>query len=105
MLLEFSEKCNQCLYSKHDDCVTTIPWDPVVTYHCPDMCGARGPDTSGNIEDPYNLNHYIACWNGVTVGCVKCPGNLQFNEEENACLYEGIYLTQPQSTESEDDFV
>jgi len=31
----------------------------------------------------------------MTVGCVACPGNLQFNEIENACLYEGKYITEP----------
>jgi len=105
MYLEFSQTCNQCLYSKHDDCVTTKPWKPVVTYHCPDLCVERGHKHSGNIEDPYNPNHYIACWNGVTVGCLDCPGDLQFNEEENACLYERIYLTKPQFKHGEDEFV
>uniref|UniRef100_A0A7M5V7I6 Uncharacterized protein n=1 Tax=Clytia hemisphaerica TaxID=252671 RepID=A0A7M5V7I6_9CNID len=52
--LEFSENCNQCLYSKHDDCVTTQKWHPATTFACPDKCPARGPHFSGNIEDPHN---------------------------------------------------
>ncbi|XP_066915677.1 uncharacterized protein [Clytia hemisphaerica] len=93
--LEFSEGCNQCLYSKHDDCVTTSPWVPEPTYFCPDKCPHRGPKFSGNIPDPYNSQQYVACWEGVTVGCIKCPSGLQFNEKWNACLYEGIYKTEP----------
>jgi len=101
MYLEFSQTCNQCLYSKHEDCVTTKPWEPVVTYHCPDMCGSRGHKHSGNIQDPYNNAQYIACWNGITVGCIKCPASLLFNEDENACLYEGIHLTEPKDEDEE----
>ena len=95
--LEFSESCNQCLYSKHDNCVTTQPWLPATTFECPDKCPHKGPDFSGNVADPYNPRQYVACWQGATVGCIACPGNLEYNEEWNACLYEGKYKTQPSS--------
>eukprot|EP00111_Clytia_hemisphaerica_P003561 TCONS_00010177-protein len=95
MNLEFSANCNQCLYSSTDDCVTTKPWEPATTFTCPDECPNRGPDFTGNIADPGNQRQYVGCWNGVTVGCIACPSNLLFNEYENACLFEGKYLTQP----------
>ena len=79
-----------------DSCVTTKSWKPAVTYHCPDLCPKYGPDFSGNIYDPFNYQQYIACWNGVTVGCVACPAGLEFNEQQNACLYHGQYFTEPQ---------
>jgi len=94
--LEFSEKCDQCLYSKNDECVTTEPWEPAVTFECPDKCPHRGPAFSGNIADPGNAKQYVACFYGVTVGCIACPHGLLFNEAENACLYSGKYLTEPE---------
>jgi len=95
MSLQYSATCNQCLYDHKDECVTTKKWEPATTFYCPDMCSNRGPDFSGNMEDPYEARQYIGCWKGVTVGCVACPHDLKFNEEENACLYEGKYLTMP----------
>lgn len=94
--LEFSEECNQCLYSAGDECYTTKAWTSAATSFCPDMCPKKGPKYSGNVYDHSNYNHYVACWNGVTVGCVNCPGGLLYNEEYNACLYEGQYHTKPQ---------
>ncbi|XP_066935844.1 uncharacterized protein [Clytia hemisphaerica] len=93
--LEFSQTCNQCLHNKYDDCVTTQKWHPATTFSCPDKCPHYGPHFSGNVEDPSNDRQYVACWKGVTVGCIACPGNLKFNQKENACLYEGKYLTEP----------
>ena len=93
--LEFSQECNQCLYSAGDDCVTTKKWHPATTFECPDKCPHYGPDFSGNVADPSNSHQYIGCWKGVTVGCVACPGNLEFNQKENACLFEGEFLTEP----------
>ncbi|XP_066934557.1 uncharacterized protein [Clytia hemisphaerica] len=95
--LEFSEKCNQCLYSAHDECVSTVAFSPAVTSFCPDKCPHRGPKFSGNIADSDNNKHYIACWEGVTVGCVDCPKGLLFNEQWNACLYNGVHITKPGS--------
>ena len=93
--LEFSQQCNQCLYSKHDACVTTAKWYPATTFECPDKCPHEGPYFSGNIEDPHNPHQYVACWKGVTVGCVACPSGLKFNRKWNACLFDGIYKTKP----------
>ena len=93
--LEFSQNCNQCLYSKHDECITTKKWHPATTFECPDKCPIYGPSFSGNVADPGNTRQYVACWQGVTVGCVACPGNLEFNQQWNACLYQGIYKTAP----------
>lgn len=93
--LIFVPKCNQCLYNAYDECVTTQKWHPATTYACPDTCPSKGPKFSGNIADGYQKRQYVACWLGVTVGCVACPGNLEFNEKENACLYEGKYITEP----------
>ncbi|XP_057290660.1 uncharacterized protein LOC130613327 [Hydractinia symbiolongicarpus] len=93
--LEFSEQCNQCLYNKTDACYTTQTWATKPTFNCPDECPSRGPNFKGNIRDPTQPKHYIACWKGVTVGCVNCPHPLEFNETWNACLYEGKYKTQP----------
>ena len=92
--LEFSEPCNQCLYNRKDECVTTQPWEPATTFECPDKCPARGPHFSGNIGDRHNPHQYIACFHGQTVGCIACPKGLQFNEKWNACLYEGKYKTE-----------
>jgi len=96
--LEFSESCNQCLYNKHDDCITTQPWHPATTFECPDKCPHRGPHFSGNIADPNNPHQYVACYHGVTVGCIACPRGLKFNEQWNACLYDGIYKTEQVKT-------
>ncbi|XP_057290366.1 uncharacterized protein LOC130613067 [Hydractinia symbiolongicarpus] len=95
MNMKFKKECNQCLYSMDDACHTTQSWAPVPTYTCPDECPSRGPNFKGNIRDPSQSKHYVACWNGVTVGCVNCPAGLEFNEEKNACLYEGQYYTKP----------
>ena len=78
-----------------DQCATTKKWEPASTFYCPDKCPHRGPHFSGNIVDPYNPYHYVACWKGVTVGCITCPSGLQFNEKWNACLFDGIYKTEP----------
>ena len=94
--LVFVGRCNQCLYSKHDACVTTKKWHPATTFECPDKCPHRGPHFSGNIEDPNNAHQYVACFHGQTVGCVACPKGLLFNEQWNACLYDGIYKTEPE---------
>ncbi|XP_066922977.1 uncharacterized protein [Clytia hemisphaerica] len=93
--LEFSPRCNQCLYGSNDECVTTLPFQPATTFQCPDKCPHRGPKFTGNIADPAEKRQYVACWEGVTVGCVACPGKLEFNESENACLFEGKYITEP----------
>ena len=95
MSMEFSQECNQCLYNAGDECITTKKWEPATTFFCPDECPTRGHDISGNIADPSNPRQFVACFNGVTVGCVACPGVLEFNESENACLYEGKFLTRP----------
>ena len=79
-----------------DSCVTTKPWKPAVTYHCPDVCPEYGPYQSKNLADPYNRHQYVACWKGVTVGCIACPAGLEFNEKYNACLYHGEYFTEPE---------
>ena len=92
--LEFSEPCNQCLYARKDECVSTAPWAPATTFECPDKCPHRGPNFSGNIADPNNPHQYVACFHGATVGCIACPKGLQFNEKWNACLYEGKYKTE-----------
>ena len=92
--LVYSERCNQCLYNAYDQCITTNKFEPASTYYCPDECPYRGPKFSGNINDPRNPNQYVACFEGVTVGCVACPSGLQFNEKWNACLYEGRYKTE-----------
>ena len=93
--LEFSENCNQCLYQAGDECVTTKVWKPATTFECPDECPKRGPVYDGNIADPSNKRQYVGCFQGITVGCVACPGDLEFNEYENACLYDGKYITKP----------
>lgn len=81
-----------------DECYTTEKWAPATTFFCPDMCPQYGPDYKGNINDPNNEYQYIACWYGTTVGCIACPAGLKYNMEQNACLYEGKYLTQPDSS-------
>uniref|UniRef100_A0A7M5X469 Uncharacterized protein n=2 Tax=Clytia hemisphaerica TaxID=252671 RepID=A0A7M5X469_9CNID len=98
--LVFKEECNQCLYSKSDECLTTQEWEPVPQFDCPDMCGKMGPSFDGNMADPVQQRHYVACWHGVTVGCIMCPSDLIYNEEHNACLYEGKYFTQPDPNSS-----
>ena len=100
MSLVYSEECNQCLYNAGDECITTKAWIAAATSYCPDMCPSMGPEFSGNMMDRSNRHHYAACWNGVTAGCVDCPGDLMFNEEYNACLYEGKYHTEPSKEES-----
>ena len=75
--------------------MTTKVWTPAATSYCPDMCPSMGHSFSGNMKDQSNNHHYVACWHGVTAGCVNCPGNLMFNEEYNACLYDGKYHTEP----------
>lgn len=100
--LEFSQGCNQCLYSNSDDCITTNKWVPAVTFQCPDECPHRGPEYSGNVQDPHNNKQYVACWQGTTVGCVACPGGLEYNESWNACLYEGKFVTKPTESEVDD---
>ena len=89
------------MYNKADDCVTTDTWEPATTFFCPEICSVRGPDFSGNIVDPSNSRQYVACWNGATVGCVACPGVLEFNEDWNACLYEGKYKTERIAVDNE----
>jgi len=59
------------------------------------MCAKMGHEYQGNMADPVEGHHYVSCWNGITVGCVTCPADLIFNEKENACLYEGKYMTRP----------
>ena len=77
-----------------DPCYTTQSWVPEKRFNCPDICPRKGPNFQGNIADPHEKRHYIGCWNGVTMGCVNCPAGTLFNEYENACLYEGKYLTE-----------
>lgn len=55
------------------------------------------------MADPFNYYHYAACWKGVTIGCVTCPDGLMFNEEENACTYDGIHMTEPDPHKSDND--
>ena len=78
-----------------DECYTTDTWVPASTYECPDMCTQYGPDYDGNVNDPGNPHHYVACWKGVTMGCVACPGNLMFNMRNNSCMYDGEHYTMP----------
>lgn len=65
---------------------------------------SRGPDFSGNLADPNNKYQYVACWKSVKVGCMRCPDDykgemtVEFNEEENACLYNGKFMTMPMDT-------
>ena len=79
-----------------DDCYTTESWKPHSTFTCPDLCQRDGKKQSGNLADPNNGKHYVGCWEGTKVGCVVCPAGLLFNEEYNACLYDGLYVTRPQ---------
>ncbi|XP_057290638.1 uncharacterized protein LOC130613306 [Hydractinia symbiolongicarpus] len=95
LTMKFSERCNQCVYNLNDPCHTTKPWIPEKRYKCPDVCPGKGPHYTGNVADHHNSLHYVGCWKGVTVGCVNCPAPLKFNEAENACLWEGKYVTQP----------
>ena len=93
--LEFSQRCNQCLYSRYDACVTTEKWHPAPKLECPDICPKYGHKFSGNVADGKNPDQYVACWNGITAGCIKCPAGLLFNEKWNACLYEGKFKSLP----------
>ena len=78
-----------------DDCIVTTAWDPAVSYFCPDKCPyLKEKKFTGNIEDPYNPRHYIACYMGRTVGCITCPGKLEFNQDWNACIYYGKHKTE-----------
>uniref|UniRef100_A0A7M5UWH9 Chitin-binding type-2 domain-containing protein n=1 Tax=Clytia hemisphaerica TaxID=252671 RepID=A0A7M5UWH9_9CNID len=100
LTLEFSEKCNQCLYSANDECAKTLPFadSPISTKtssDCPDQCNMRGPEFSGNLANPFNPRGYISCWLGVTVACLPCPGKLEFNERKNRCLHGGFYEQEP----------
>ena len=79
-----------------DECMTTVAFSPAATSFCPDRCPYLGPKYSGNIADSENKSHYIACWFGATVGCVDFPRGLEFNEEWNACLYNGKHITKPE---------
>ena len=72
-----------------DECVTSKPFKPATTFACPDICPKEGPHFSGNLPDPHQPRQYVACWKGVTVGCITCPQRLIFNRRWNACLYEG----------------
>ncbi|XP_066918702.1 uncharacterized protein [Clytia hemisphaerica] len=93
--LVFKEDCNQCLYSQHDECVTSKPFKPATTFACPDICPQQGPKFSGNINDPNQPRQYVACWKGVTVGCISCPPKLVFNRRWNACLHSGGFKQVP----------
>lgn len=78
-----------------DACIKTAAWEPPVTSLCPDKCPSLEEKRfTGNIVDPYNPRQYIACFLGKTIGCVTCPGKLLFNNDWNACLYEGKFKTQ-----------
>lgn len=93
--LVFSEKCNQCLYNKHDDCPNTELWKPADILSCSDVCTSKGIGFSGNLPDPSSKSRYVACWKGEAVGCRSCPPDLEFNAELNACLYNGRLHTNP----------
>ena len=83
------------MFSILDPCTTTAPWNPAPELDCPDMCSGMGPHFDGNMADPVHKSQYVACWEGITVGCIRCPENLLYNEHHNACLYEGKYMTEP----------
>jgi len=98
LTLVFKEECNQCVYSMEDSCYTTQPYtqSTLPAFDCPSgRCPSRDEDFSGNVADPNERRHYIACWKGMVTGCVTCPYPLLFNEEENSCLYDGKYMTEP----------
>ena len=78
-----------------DACYTTAAWTPEERYDCPDECKKYGYDFQGNVADPNEKRHYVGCWNGATMGCVNCPKGLLFNQQWNACLYDGIHFTRP----------
>ena len=83
-----------------DDCRTTATWEPEEQLPCPDMCTSKGPEFTGNLYDPKESTHYVACFEGMTVGCIRCPKKssgerLEFNQEYNECLYDGLYHTEP----------
>ena len=59
---------------------------------CPDLCPSRGVYFSNNTADPNNSSHYIACFNGVTIGCVPFPSGFVYDEEKNACLCPSGYV-------------
>eukprot|EP00111_Clytia_hemisphaerica_P008440 TCONS_00024631-protein len=108
--LFFRPDCNQCLFNYDDQCTATTSKTPQPTtattttklstkttaqpqttrlsIQCPqNECTKRGLHFSGNIADQSNHRQYIACWDGKTVGCVRCPANLVFDEIMNACVY------------------
>ncbi|XP_066911535.1 uncharacterized protein [Clytia hemisphaerica] len=99
--LVYKEECNQCTYTLKDECQTTHAivapprreGDKEII--CPDICVKKGPKFDGNIANPNYKGHYVACWKGMTVGCIDCPGDLLFNEKEQACLYDGKFMTEP----------
>ena len=95
----WNDKYHYYLVTLLDSCLTTKKWAPAVTYQCPDVCPQRGHDFTGNMHDPYIPTQYVACWKGVTVGCIACPPGLEFNQKRNACLYHGQYFTEPEEEE------
>ncbi|XP_066910840.1 uncharacterized protein [Clytia hemisphaerica] len=107
--LVFKEECNQCLTSLRSECVDNGQGVPLPEYFCPDKCGREGlPEFfTGNIEDPYNPEHYVVCLAGKLAACIKCPEGLEFNEMWNACLYSGKYKTEPTQNivDNESDFI
>uniref|UniRef100_A0A7M5UWF6 Chitin-binding type-2 domain-containing protein n=1 Tax=Clytia hemisphaerica TaxID=252671 RepID=A0A7M5UWF6_9CNID len=96
--LEFSQSCNQCLNKKTDDCVTTLPFQPATTFACPDKCPHAGKHFTGNLADPNNPHQYVGCYQGQTVGCIACPKGLLYNQDWDACLYEGKFKTEHPAT-------
>ena len=46
------------------------------------------------VADPYSKRQFVACWKGKTIGCLSCPRDLIYNEEENACLFEGGFRSE-----------
>jgi len=61
-----------------------------------------GPHFSGNVNDPNNKRQYVACWRGVTAGCIACPGTLEFNRRWNACLFKGQFKQVPRGRDALD---
>ena len=77
-----------------DECTETPNYPAEPTYFCPNKCIHKPKGFTGNIRDPYNQRHFVACLNGALVGCIKCPGGLKYNQKWNACLYEGKFKTE-----------
>ena len=77
-----------------DDCVTTLPFQPATTFACPDKCPHAGKHFTGNLADPNNPHQYVGCYQGQTVGCIACPKGLLYNQDWDACLYEGKFKTE-----------